>query len=141
MTELFSLLATSESWPIQPSVYVTSREIWADKLEKFGPTYVVGECDRKKPVQIVLSFFKSLKFILKERPDVIITTGSLPIALTCLIGKCFGAKIVWIDSIAQIDKLSMSGKLLLKHADLFFTQWSEVAEDNAPNAQYHGELL
>ncbi len=141
MTELFSLLSTCHNWPLKPSVFVTSREIWASKLSTRGPTYVVGECDRNKPFQIAVSTLKSFRFILKERPDVIITTGSLPIAITCLIGKMFGTKIIWIDSIAQIDQLSMSGKLILKYADVFLTQWPEVAALHPHKAEYCGELL
>jgi len=141
MTELFSLLSEIDAWPVKPSVYLTSRSIWASKLQEYGPTYVVGECDRTKPLQILITAWKSLSFILKERPDIIITTGSLPIAITCLIGKVFGTKIVWIDSIAQIDELSMSGKLVLKYADVFFTQWPEVAEKHYPKAEHKGELM
>jgi len=139
MTELLGLLTTVDEWPCTPSVYVTTREIWAEKLRPLGPTYIVGECDRNKPMQMIATLFKSLKFILKERPDVIITTGSLPIAIVCLIGRRFGAKTVWIDSLAQLEELSMSGRLMLNRADLFLTQWPEVA-DRYPNAKYVGEL-
>lgn len=141
MTELLGLLTTVENWPLQPSVYVTSREIWASKLRPLGPTYVVGECDRTKPFKIAYTLWKSFWFVLKEKPDVVISTGSLPIAIVCLIAKKIrGTKIVWIDSIAQLEDLSMSGKMLLKQADVFLTQWPEVAEQYA-EAEYVGELL
>ena len=140
MTELLGLLSTVETWPVRPSVYVTSRQIWAKKLKELGPTYVVGDCDRNKPLQIVMTAIRSFRMVAKERPDVVITTGSLPIAIVCLLAKSFGAKIVWIDSIAQLDDLSMSGKLVRKYADLFITQWPEVAE-RYENAEYVGELL
>jgi UDP-N-acetylglucosamine:LPS N-acetylglucosamine transferase len=140
MTELLGLLETVDIWPVQPTLYVTTREIWAKKLRALGKTYIVGECDRKKPFRIVKTFILSLYFVSKERPDVIITTGSLPIAIVCLIGKLFGSKIVWIDSVAQFEDLSMSGKLMLKNADLLLVQWPEVAE-KYPGVEYVGELL
>ncbi len=140
MTELLGLLSTVETWPTKPSVYVTSREIWAKKLEVFGPTYVVGECDRNKPLQMLRTLWLSLRLVVRERPDVVITTGSLPIAIVCLVAKAFGAKVVWIDSIAQLDELSMSGKLMLRYADVLLTQWPEVAARHA-KAEYVGELL
>ncbi len=139
MTELLGLLSTSETWPVQPSVYVTTREIWAQKLRQRGPTYVVGECDRNKPIKMLMTFWKSLFFVIVERPDVVITTGSLPIAIVCVIAKFFGSKTVWIDSVAQLDDLSMSGRLMLNRADLFLTQWPEVAE-RYEAARYVGEL-
>ncbi len=140
MTELLGLLTTVDSWPVQPSVYVTSRELWAKKLGELGRTYVVGECDRNKPIQIFRTLSLSFRVIARERPDVIITTGSLPLALLCLVGKLFGSKIVWIDSVAQLDDLSMSGKLVRRFANVFLTQWPEVAQ-KYDNAEYVGELL
>lgn len=139
MTELLGLLKTAGSWPVQPSVYVTTREIWAKKLREHGPTYIVGECDRDKPFGMLMTVFKSVYFIVKERPDVIITTGSLPIAIVCIVSKLIRTKVLWIDSLAQIDELSMSGKLMLKFADVVLVQWPGVA-DKYPKAEYTGEL-
>jgi len=139
MTELLGLLETVEIWPIKPTLYVTTRKIWAQKLQALGKTYIVGECDRYKPFRVLLTFILSLYFVLKERPDVIITTGSLPLAVVCLVAKYFGCKIIWIDSVAQFEDLSMSGKLMLKKADLLLTQWPEVAE-KYPGTEYVGEL-
>ncbi|MGI9317821.1 MAG: hypothetical protein ACR2QW_10840 [bacterium] len=139
MTELLGLLETVEIWPVKPTLYVTTRDIWAKKLEVLGTTYIVGECDRHKPFRILLTFARSLYFVLKERPGVVITTGSLPIAIVCLTAKLFGSKVVWIDSVAQLEDLSLSGKLMLNRADLLLTQWPEVAA-RYPGAEYVGEL-
>ena len=139
MTELLGLLETVEIWPVKPSLYVTTREIWAKKLRTLGKTYIVGECNRKKPFMILSTLTRALYFVLRERPDVIITTGSLPIAIVCVVAKCFGSKIVWIDSVAQFEDLSMSGKLMLNKADLLLTQWPEIAE-KYPGVEYAGEL-
>ena len=139
MTELLALLETVDIWPEKPALYVTTREIWADKLRVLGKTYIVGECDRKKPVKIFLTFLRAVRFVFKERPGVVITTGSLPLAIVCLVAKLFGSKVVWIDSVAQIEDLSMSGKLMLNRADLLLTQWPEVAA-RYPGAEYVGEL-
>ena len=140
MTELLGLLSTLNGWPVKPSVYVTTREIWAKKLYELGPTYLVGECDRNKPLKILSTLWRSFVFVMRERPDVIVTTGSLPIAIVCMLAKTLiGTKFVWVDSVAQLDDLSMSGKMVMKRADLFLTQWPEVAE-RYPKARYVGEL-
>jgi UDP-N-acetylglucosamine:LPS N-acetylglucosamine transferase len=139
MTELIGLLQTQRTWPVQPSVYVTTREIWAKELRRRGKTYVVGECDRGKPLKIINTLIRSLWLVLRERPDVIITTGSLPIAIVCVVSKCFGAKVLWVDSIAQMDELSLSGNLMLRFADVLLVQWPEVAEKYGA-VEYVGEL-
>jgi UDP-N-acetylglucosamine:LPS N-acetylglucosamine transferase len=139
MTELLGLLETINIWPVKPTLYVTTREIWAKKLRALGTTYIVGECDRNKPFKILITLSRSLHFVLKERPDVVITTGSLPIAVVCIVAKIFGSKVIWIDSLAQLEDLSMSGKMMLKFADLILAQWPEVAE-KYPAVEYVGEL-
>jgi UDP-N-acetylglucosamine:LPS N-acetylglucosamine transferase len=85
---------------------------------------------------IIRSFF----IALKERPDVVITTGSMPLAFFCLFAKLFSAKIVWIDSIANIEQFSMSGRLVKTFADIFLTQWPDLTK-NDEKAEYVGAIL
>ncbi len=140
MNQLLKLLEASGNWPQRPSFYVTTLPQLAEKLEKFGTTYVIGECNRLHPLMTVLVFFKALKIVLTERPDVVITTGALPLALICLTAKLLGAKIIWIDSIANVEKFSMSGAMVKRFADLFLTQWPELAKKHK-NTEYAGTLL
>jgi len=140
MNQLMSLLGASANWPQRPSFYVTTLPELAEKLETLGPTYVIGECNRLHPLMSVGVFLKASKLVYAERPDVIITTGSLPLAMVCLAGKMLGVKIVWVDSIANIEKLSMSGSMVRYFADLFLTQWPELAK-KYKNTEYVGTLL
>jgi len=140
MNQLLKLLEASGKWPQRPSFYVTTLPQLAEKLENFGPTYVIGECNRLHPLGTVSVFFKAFKMVVAERPDVVVTTGSLPLAMVCLSAKLLGARVVWIDSIANVDKFSMSGSLVRHFADLFLTQWPELAKKYR-NAEYVGTLL
>ena len=140
MNELFSLLEHTQDWPNQPSIYITTQKLLAKKLQKKGKTYVVGECNRKHPLSAFSIVLMGFKIMRRENPDVIITTGSLPIAIICLVAKLYGKKVIWIDSIAQTSHFSLSGKLMYKFADLFLTQWPEVADKNK-KAEYSGALI
>ena len=140
MNQLMSLLGASTNWPQRPSFYVTTLPELAENLKMLGPTYVIGECNRLHPLMAVGVFLKACKLVLVERPDVIITTGSLPLAMVCLAGKVLGAKVVWIDSIANVERLSMSGSMVRYIADLFLTQWPELAK-KYKNIEYVGTLL
>jgi len=128
MNQLLRLLENSQDWPCQPSFYVTTMEALAEKLREKGPAYVIGECNRNHPLKSLVVFFRAFVLISKERPDVVVTTGSLPLALVCLWGKVFGARIVWIDSVANVECLSVSGRMTRYFADLFLTQWPDIAE-------------
>lgn len=140
MNQLLKLLEMSEGWPTPPSFYVTTLEALSEKLVQRGPVYVIGECNRWHPSKALGVLIRSLRVVIKERPDVVVTTGSLPLAMVCLFGKLFGAKIVWIDSIANVERLSMSGLIIRHFADLFLTQWPELAQQYK-NVEYVGAIL
>jgi UDP-N-acetylglucosamine:LPS N-acetylglucosamine transferase len=140
MNQLLRLLEKSGGWPAQPMVYITTVDVLAKKLAPRGRVYVVGECNRYHPLRALSVFSKGVWIVLKERPDVVITTGSLPLAIVCLLAKLFGARIVWIDSIANIDGLSMSGQFARHFADLLLTQWPELAK-KYKKVEYAGALV
>ena len=66
-------------------------------------------------------------------------TGAAAGFLMCFWGKIFGAKVIWIDSIANVDELSMAGQMAGKFADLWLTQWPHLARADGP--EYAGAVL
>lgn len=140
MNQLLNLLQATTNWPLCSSFYVTTLPQLAEKLENYGPTYVIGECNRLHPLMAIKVLLKAIQLVFSERPDVVITTGALPLAMICAVAKLRGAKIIWIDSIANVEKFSMSGAMVRRFADLFLTQWPELAK-KYKNAEYVGTLL
>lgn len=140
MNQLIRLLENATNWPAQPSCLITTQPEVVSSLSRFGTVEVLGECNRRHPVKSMIVGIHALKLVLKYRPQVVVTTGSLPLALVCLWAKLGGAEIVWIDSIANIYRFSMSGRLVYLFADLFLTQWPDLARQFA-RAEYAGELL
>jgi UDP-N-acetylglucosamine:LPS N-acetylglucosamine transferase len=90
--------------------------------------YVVPDASRFDKLKMLIVFRKALGIILCERPDAIVTTGSFPMLAFLLIGRLMGAKTLWIDSVAQSEEMSSSGKLAKKIAHKTVCQWPEVAE-------------
>jgi UDP-N-acetylglucosamine:LPS N-acetylglucosamine transferase len=76
---------------------------------------------------------------LKEKPDLIITTGVLAVIPLCLIAKLFGKKLIYIESFAKISSPNKSGELLYKYADQFYVQWPQM-KSVYPNAIYVGGI-
>lgn len=140
MNQLLQLLEHTNSWPQKPTFFVTTLDILASKLAEKGPTYVLGECNRYQPFRAIRTLICCIVIVLRERPDVVITTGALPLAFFCLISKLLGARIVWIDSIANIEQFSMSGRLVKKFSDLFLTQWPELVKGDE-KVEYAGTII
>jgi hypothetical protein len=76
----------------------------------------------------------------KVRPHVVVTTGAAPGLVAIGVGKLFGAKTVWIDSLANSEVLSLSGRIAEKYADLWLTQWPHL-DDSLPRLKYMGSVL
>lgn len=73
--------------------------------------------------------------LLRVRPDVIVTTGAAPGYLAIRLGKLLRARTIWLDSIANVDELSLSGRMAGRHADLWLTQWPHLAKEHGPHCR------
>lgn len=106
-------------------VYVSTLDGYSKELngEKF---YKVTEASQWSKLKLITLFFEIIKIIRKEKPDVIISTGAAPGAFAILVGKLIGVKTIWVDSIANFEKLSLSGKLIKNITDLHITQWEHL---------------
>ena len=94
----------------------------------------------KNPWKYVTNFFQSLRIYLRKRPRFILSTGSGMAIATCLIGKLFGSKIIYLESGARIHSPSLTGRLLYHVADLFIVQWEQLL-NHFPTAVYGGLLI
>lgn len=109
------------------ALVITTSEAVRGNLTRLGRVHVVGECNRQHGLQVIKVFFKCLAILRRERPDVVLSTGAAAGCMCCFLGKLMGAKIVWVDSITNVDRLSLSGRMVRHIADLFLVQWPELA--------------
>lgn len=84
--------------------------------------------------------FKSIFLYFKIRPTHIITTGAHTAVPMCYIGKLFGSKIIYIETYANLNTKTLSGKLVYPIANLFLVQW-ESMKKLYPKAKYIGPLF
>ena len=89
--------------------------------------------------KMIYNGIKSLKIFIKERPDIVISTGALATIPMCLFAKLFRKKIVFIESFAKVNSPTLTGKLLYKFADQFYVQWEDMIKVY-PNAIYKGGI-
>lgn len=127
----------AEGRMLQGSKYMQiyrSREVGQSYLTSIGTTLV--------------AMVHALWLILKIRPDVILCNGPgtcMPLCIAGFFLKVLGVKrvtIFYVESIARVRKLSLSGLLLYKlHlADQLFVQWPQLKQ-KYPKAYYVGRLM
>ena len=89
--------------------------------------------------KMIINAFKSFKIFLREKPDVIISTGALATIPMCIFAKILKKKIIFIESFAKVTSPTLTGKLIYKFADQFYVQWEQMKE-HYPDAICEGGI-
>ncbi len=115
-----------------PTLFVTTEP---DLLEKAGIANgaVIPDCNRNRPVEALMCLVKAFALVLRTRPAVILSTGAAPGFFCLLAGRLVGARTIWIDSVANVEKLSGSGQLAKWIASDWLTQWEHLATPDGPS--------
>jgi len=137
MTQLLKL---AQSWERYETFCVTTTDVVGKKPQKYGQVYVVGECNREHPLQVAKVLLRCLRLVFREKPHVVISTGAAAGCMVCFLSKIIGAKVIWIDSITNIEKMSLSGRMVRYIADLFLVQWPELTQ-RQKGIEYVGVLI
>ena len=137
---LSQLLKLAESWSGYDLFYVVTSELVREELRKRSRVYIVQECNRQHPLQLMKVLAKCIMIVLRERPQVVISTGAAAGCIECFLGKLIGAKVIWVDSITNVEKLSLSGRMVRYIADMFFVQWPELTRKYT-NVQFAGMVI
>jgi UDP-N-acetylglucosamine:LPS N-acetylglucosamine transferase len=92
-------------------------------------------------ITLLENTFEILKILMKEKPDILFSTGSEIAIPTFYIGKfLFGAKLIYLESVARMKDISFTGKLLMPIVDLFLVQWEELAR-KYKKAKFWGRVI
>lgn len=118
--------------------YVTTLQGYRKQVEP-DAFYVVKDANRWDKKGLLIQSIQILKLVIKIKPHIVITTGAAPGYFAIRFAKLLGAKCVWIDSVANVEELSLSGQKAGKHVDLWLTQWPHLATENGP--KYAGSVL
>lgn len=102
--------------------------------------YLTTVANRWSKFSLLRQFFDISLVLLRERPEVVVSTGSSPGFFALRIGKLLGARTLWIDSIANTEELSLSGRKIARHADACLTQWPELATETENDKSTTGKV-
>lgn len=103
------------------------------------PFHVVTDANMWQKLRLIKMFLEVGWVVLKLRPDAVVTTGAAPGFAAIMFGRLLGARTVWIDSIANSEELSGSGKQARRWANAWVTQWKHLSNSDGP--QYWGAVL
>ena len=110
-----------------------------DSTELENACYVTDP--KRSPLAMARNTLQSLAIFLREKPDVVLTTGAGAAVPFCFIAKLFRKRIVYIESFCRIEEPSLTGRILYRISDQFLVQWEEILGKYGQKAKYAGRLL
>lgn len=99
--------------------------------------FVVPDANRSQPLRLLRQLAAIAWIVLRTRPHAVVTTGAAPGYFAIRLGRLVGARTVWVDSIANAEELSLSGRRAGPHADLWLTQWEHLAAPEGERGPRH----
>lgn len=119
--------------------FATVHEEYRRDIPAGARFYLIRDATRWDRIGLLILAFQLLVIMLRERPHVVISTGAAPGYFALRLGKLFGARIAWIDSLANVEEVSLSGRMIGPRSDLWLTQWPHLAQAEGP--QYKGAVF
>ncbi len=137
---LLQLLALRAAWEGRSRVWVTHASSDAHSLldgERVEHAYAPTSRNVRN---LVRNAWLAWSVVSRERPRVLITTGAGVAVPFAWIARLRGARIVYVESLTRIDRLSLSARLVAPIVDRLFVQWPELDHVH-PRAVYCGTLI
>ena len=95
--------------------------------------------DKLMPLKMIWNSFYTLIIWIKERPDFVVTTGTMIAYPFYLLATLYHKKFIFIETFGRADMPTVAGKKMEKHSDLFIVQW-ESQKKHYKKAIYGGVL-
>ncbi|MCD0447819.1 UDP-N-acetylglucosamine--LPS N-acetylglucosamine transferase [Actinocorallia sp. API 0066] len=67
----------------------------------------------------------AFRMLLRDRPDVIVSTGAGVALPFFVLGRLLGCRTVYIEVYDRVDSATLTGRLCTPFTDLFLLQWEE----------------
>ena len=80
------------------------------------------------------------RLLVKQRPDMILTTGSGVAAPFVWWARLLGIPTVFVESITRITEISLTARMVRPFVTKMLIQWPEL-ESQYPGVEYHGRIV
>jgi UDP-N-acetylglucosamine:LPS N-acetylglucosamine transferase len=132
------MLQLGEAFKEYPKFLLTYREVAT--MNREGTYYL--ENIFKSPMAFIKGVARIFMILLKEKPDILFSTGSEIAAPAFYFGKIlFRTRLIYLECSAQVYQPSLTGRFVYPITDLFLVQWKPLLKQYGPKAKYVGGLI
>jgi beta-1,4-N-acetylglucosaminyltransferase len=135
LTEMLYLLEAFENHKI---FFITNADprINQVKYKKFLIEYIGTNLWK-----MIKAFIRTFNILIKEKPDLIISTGAEIAIPSIILARIIGIKTIYIESLARVKNKSKTGRILYFIADVFLVQWPDLLKKYGEKARFEGGII
>jgi UDP-N-acetylglucosamine:LPS N-acetylglucosamine transferase len=137
---LFQLYALKAWWQKVDRFWVQFQKADAESLLGEETVYWAHGPTPRNIKNLIRNFFLAFRILLKEKPDLIISTGAAVAVPFFYVGKLLGCRLVFIEVYDRVDSPTLTGRLVYPITDAFVLQWPEQKK-YYPKGRLIGQLL
>lgn len=135
-----TMMSLKKFWSAHEREWVTYNHFDTERLHGQEAVHWVLKQEAREFWRAAINCIHAVQIVRKSRPDMILSTGAGLAVPFLVIGKLFGIKTIFIESLSRSYELSLSGRLVYNLVDELYVQWPQCIERN-PRAQYRGVVL
>jgi beta-1,4-N-acetylglucosaminyltransferase len=134
---LTEILLLTEAFEGHETFFITYDSVRTRQLEHKYLLRNIGT----NPLVMASASLSTLRILLKERPKLIVSTGSEIAIPAFYLAKLLRIKTVFIESWTRVDRPTGTGKIVYRVSDLFLVQWESLLKKYGKKARYEGAIL
>jgi len=104
-------------------VWVTTNSPRASALSGAGEAVRVLPTDARGVAQVLRLLAASVLIAVRDRPRIVVTTGSYAAVPFCLAARLLGARLIFVETGARVLAPSRTGRILAPVASRVYVQW------------------
>jgi UDP-N-acetylglucosamine:LPS N-acetylglucosamine transferase len=89
---------------------------------------------------LVRNLVLAVRVLRRARPRAVLTTGAGVAVPFALVGRLFGARVVYVESVTRIERPSLSCQLIVPFAARVYVQWEDLLA-SLPQARFCGSVF
>ena len=93
-----------------------------------------------RPFFLMKNIIQTLIILIKERPDIVLSTGASLSIPTCIWAKILGKRLIYVETGGNVYTPTQTGRLLYRFADDFLIQWPPLKK-HFPKGIFGGPLI
>ncbi len=138
---LFEMFCLREFWKDKDRAWVSfatadARYLLAEEREVHWAAHPTV---RNVP-NLLRNLVLAARLLVRDRPDMILTTGSGLAAPFFWIARLLGIPTVFVESITRTTELSLTARLVRPFATRLLVQWPELVP-KYPGVEHHGRIV